>query len=352
MKLAYLIISMSFWIGMSASALESISWLDISTIKEIKNSIQRGIEFLEFSQDPNGSWSNSPTTTALCMIALSLNYSESDKNNKIYKSQKYISKFINENTRQLQNLPSAIQITSLAICFNALKALGSDMKYLDSSQVTRYLVNSSESLLKIRQAPNPATPLQLSVIFEALKNLNGFEANPLKTKLYDLQTAICEKTTNAQLSDQSMSMNPPKARNAPGIISDEITSISPNPVSNLNNCLDAIAIIKNQYMCGTEKNDRNLVKNLNWVRNSCVYANEKEGSFEYAFLLSSIFDLFNQEISNQSQRWQYLQANDIVESLLSSQLGNGSWPSHKGSSKDSIVSTAYAILIFWNISQP
>ena len=342
------------------------SSLDISTIKEMKDSIRRGAKFLETNQDRTGAWSHSPDITALCLMALAQDpyRREKTENNDVLKARAYASEFLVDVTQSSVAGNDKDRLASISLCLTALTMSGEIIEKNLYERTVRFLTVSGKDIWKHEDPDVLPNLYKRHLILEALYIIeNNPYAPEINTNL-DTQSLwkTAEKfTKSCQILDSKLG---DEGENQPG----RFLSTPVNPALfhdrpslaetsfELEACILTFAGIKSLLYCGVPKSDSAIKLALKQLQTYCpvkkLPARGDAGFFTYLYMAASTFRYLGSEFWKQSFGMHENTNLKIVHATLASQKSDGSWMNSNGMwrENDPFLCTAYAILTLANIA--
>ena len=345
-------------------AQELLSSLDISTVKEMKDSIRRGIEFLEANQDPNGSWSHSPDITALCLMAISHDSyrHEREKNRAALKTRAYLSMFLEETIESPMATDNKDTLATISMCLTALAMSIETNKKSIYLRTIRSLAESGKQLWKPGVTSILPNLYKRHLILEALYIIENHPDIPPNSNGLDM-SSIWENakayTKSCQIIDKKLETISEEAIGS--FTSIPVSYVFPHlyPEKNrfkLERCILTFAGIKSLVYCGVSKNDVSISHGLKWLQDSCPVKElpvpGNSGFFTYLYMLGSTMRFTGHHFGEQSGCNFINVGLKIIETTLANQKGDGSWINSNGMWRENnpFLCSAYAILTLANIA--
>ena len=302
-----IIIGLFFFYGVTLAGQTVNSKIGLSTIKEVKGSIRRGILFLKSGQDVNGSWSQSPEITALCLLSIYQNSTVSfkDAEPSLFQARSYLESFVIDKIDKAHEVESPDQPSTIILWLLASFLVENSSDELFLGKIKQFFVRSQDIL-----------------------GQNGKVESPLLSK-DNLSSAV------------------------------EPFAVSPNAMPlhgfYLESCIFSFSGISGLFLCGMETNHLKIKSRVEWIKRNCFFEEPLKrgtaGFYSYYYGVSSMFKYLkkNKKLTEASAKKDidFL----VIRELLSCQRGNGSWVNENGiwSENNPYLATAYAVLTFLNI---
>lgn len=308
-------------------------------VTKARQAVSKGLAYLKRVQEPDGSWSRYPATTALALSAFLRNGRTETKEPAVARGIQYLLRSVKPNgaiysdanpATALPNYNTCLAVMTLALTKNPayLPTIKKAQRYIETSQF-----DEGEGIDKnnpvyggIGYGNDPDDHPDLSNLQTALEALKE-SGEPANAPVWQKAITFLQRVQNRREgNDQAWIRD---ASNDGGFVYDSTGESKAQPGEHTSMGAMTYAGLKSYIYCGVSKSDPRAQAAWNWIRGHySVSEHPGEGTtslYYYYHTMAKTLDVYGQKIVKDSKGGAHLWSRDLAAQLAARQNGDGSW---------------------------